>query len=44
MLFLAQVALGFGVGGMERLAVFPLLLWTVELGVRLVTRQPDGRR
>ncbi|MEU5941732.1 DUF998 domain-containing protein [Micromonospora sp. NPDC047548] len=34
-LFLAQVDLGFGVGGMERIAVFPLLIWTVTVAVRL---------
>ncbi|WP_433530853.1 DUF998 domain-containing protein [Micromonospora sp. CA-263727] len=34
-LFLAQVDLGFGVGGMERVAVAPFLLWTVAVGVRL---------
>lgn len=33
-LFLTQVDLGFGVGGMERVAVFPLLVWTVLLGLR----------
>jgi hypothetical membrane protein len=32
-LFLAQVDLGFGVGGMERIAVFPLLIWTVAVAV-----------
>jgi len=35
-LFLAQVDLGFGVGGMERVAVFPLPIWTVAVGVRLL--------
>jgi hypothetical membrane protein len=35
-LFLAQVDLGFGLGGMERVAVFPLLVWTVGVGIRLV--------
>ncbi|MFU8874400.1 DUF998 domain-containing protein [Micromonospora sp. SL4-19] len=34
-LFLAQVDLGIGVGGMERIAVFPLLMWTVVAAVRL---------
>jgi hypothetical membrane protein len=34
-LFLAQVDLGFGVGGMERVAVAPFLLWTIVLGARL---------
>ncbi|MGC5031521.1 DUF998 domain-containing protein [Micromonospora sp. DT229] len=31
-LFLAQVDLGFGVGGMERVAVYPFLIWLVVLG------------
>jgi hypothetical membrane protein len=35
-LFLAQVDIGIGVGGMERVAVFPLLVWTVTVGVRLL--------
>lgn len=34
-LFFAQVDLGFGVGGMERAAVFPLLVWAVTVGARL---------
>jgi hypothetical membrane protein len=34
-LFWDQVDLGFGVGGMERVAVFPLLIWTVAVAVRL---------
>ena len=34
-LFLAQVDLGFGMGGMERVAVAPFLLWTVAVGARL---------
>jgi hypothetical membrane protein len=34
-LFWAQVDLGFGIGGMERIAVFPLLTWTVAVAVRL---------
>jgi hypothetical membrane protein len=34
-LFLARVDLGFGVGGMERIAVFPLLIWTIAVAVRL---------
>ncbi|MCI4062670.1 DUF998 domain-containing protein [Micromonospora sp. R77] len=32
-LFLAQVDLGFGVGGLERVAVFPLFCWIVLLGL-----------
>jgi hypothetical membrane protein len=39
-LFLAQVDVGIGVGGMERVAVFPLLAWTVVVAVRL-RRNPD---
>jgi hypothetical membrane protein len=33
-LFLAQVDLGIGIGGMERVAVFPLLAWTSVAAVR----------
>lgn len=35
-LFLGQVDVGIGVGGMERVAVFPLLVWTVLVGLRVV--------
>ncbi|GIJ79483.1 hypothetical membrane protein [Micromonospora phaseoli] len=35
LLFFAQVDLGFGVGGMERVVVAPFLLWTVVLGSQL---------
>lgn len=42
-LFLAQVDLGFGVGGMERVAVFPLLAWTVAVGMRLARATPRPR-
>jgi hypothetical protein len=34
-LFLAGIDLGVGVGGMERVAVFPLLVWTLAVAVRL---------
>ncbi|MDG4795249.1 DUF998 domain-containing protein [Micromonospora sp. WMMD1082] len=43
-LFLAQVDLGFGVGGMERVAVAPFLLWTVVLGAQLSTDPADPMR
>ncbi|MEU5721839.1 DUF998 domain-containing protein [Micromonospora sp. NPDC047738] len=43
-LFLAQVDLGFGVGGMERVAVFPLMAWTVALAVRLTRTPPVADR
>jgi hypothetical protein len=33
-LVLARVDLGFGVGAMVRLAVFPMLVWTVAVAVR----------
>lgn len=39
-LFLAQVDVGIGIGGMERVAVFPLLVWTSVVAVRGL----DGRR
>jgi hypothetical membrane protein len=35
-LFFVEVDLGFGVGGMERVAVFPLLIWAVAVGLRLL--------
>ncbi|MEU8586802.1 DUF998 domain-containing protein [Streptomyces sp. NPDC048664] len=33
-LFLSRHYLGFGMGGMERVAVFPLLLWVLVVGIR----------
>lgn len=33
-LFFAQADLGFGVGGMERVAVFPMLIWTFVAGLQ----------
>jgi len=39
-LFLAQVDLGFGVGGMERVAVLPMLIWTFAVGLRSLRNQP----
>lgn len=38
-LFLSQHYLGLGMGGMERVAAFPLLLWVLAAGVRGVTRR-----
>jgi hypothetical membrane protein len=32
-LFFSQQGLGIGVGGMERVAVFPLLIWTTVVGI-----------
>jgi hypothetical membrane protein len=34
-LFLAKVGLGIGIGGMERVAVFPLFLWTAAAALRI---------
>lgn len=39
-LFLARVDLGFGVGGMERVPVFPLFCWVVLVGLRVVGDRP----
>lgn len=39
-LFLARVDLGFGVGGMERVAVFPLLAWTAGVALRVLAAHP----
>lgn len=35
-LLLGQIYLVFGLGGMERLAVFPLLIWAVLIGIGLL--------
>ncbi|MEU1759590.1 DUF998 domain-containing protein [Micromonospora sp. NPDC005257] len=35
-LFLARVDVGIGVGGMERVAVFPLFAWVTAAGLRLL--------
>ncbi|WP_375002866.1 DUF998 domain-containing protein [Aeromicrobium sp. CTD01-1L150] len=40
-LFFSQQGLGIGVGGMERVAVFPLLIWATCLGTRIVTAPGD---
>ncbi|PSK67175.1 hypothetical protein B0E53_00809 [Micromonospora sp. MH33] len=42
-LFLARVDAGIGVGGMERVAVFPLLVWTVLVGARVFRAGRDRR-
>lgn len=42
-LFLSHHYLGLGMGGMERVAAFPLLLWALAIGVRGVIHQP-GRK
>ncbi|MGK5673185.1 DUF998 domain-containing protein [Micromonospora sp. URMC 106] len=41
-LFLAGVDAGFGVGGMERVAVFPLFVWVAGFGLRLLVREPEA--
>ena len=42
-LFASGHYLGLGIGGMERLAAYPLPLWTIVIGVALA-RQPDRFR
>ncbi|MFG2113130.1 DUF998 domain-containing protein [Streptomyces sp. NPDC048718] len=45
-LFLSRHYLGLGLGGMERVAALPLLVWTVAIGVHGLTRRatdPRGR-
>lgn len=42
-LFLAQRYLGLGMGGMERVAVFPLLAWTLTVGLHGLTRRAATR-
>lgn len=44
-LFLSHHYLGLGMGGMERVAAFPLLLWAMAVGVLGLIRQtpmPDA--
>jgi hypothetical membrane protein len=41
--FFGRVDLGIGVGGMERVAVFPLLVWTMLVAVRMVRAGRDRR-
>jgi hypothetical membrane protein len=43
-LFLAQHYLGLGMGGMERVAAFPLLLWVLAVGIRGFIRRADRLR
>ncbi|MFF7241718.1 DUF998 domain-containing protein [Streptomyces collinus] len=42
-LFLSHHYLGLGMGGMERLAILPLLIWTLAVGVHALVR-PAGRK
>ena len=41
-LFLAQVDLGFGIGGMERVPVFAPLLWAGLVGARVIRAARTG--
>lgn len=41
-LFLSRHYLGLGMGGMERVAVFPLLIWALAVGVRGLTSEEPG--
>ncbi|MCZ1013086.1 DUF998 domain-containing protein [Streptomyces noursei] len=42
-LFLTDHYLGLGMGGMERVAVFPFLVWALTVGVHGLVRRPDRR-
>lgn len=42
-LFTANVLLGLGVGGMERMIVYPVVLWAVGFGAYLMAVGQDGR-
>ncbi|MFI9806037.1 DUF998 domain-containing protein [Streptomyces sp. NPDC052301] len=42
-LFLSRHYLGLGMGGMERVAVFPLLVWALAVGARGLFRQPPRK-
>jgi hypothetical membrane protein len=39
-LFFTQRGLGIGVGGMERIAVFPLLIWAAATGIQTLASSP----
>ena len=41
-LFMGEVYLVFGMGGMERLAVFPLQAWAALVGVRSLRASAKG--
>ncbi|MFE7709312.1 DUF998 domain-containing protein [Streptomyces sp. NPDC057486] len=43
-LFLSHHYLGLGMGGMERVAAFPLLVWALAVGVLGLIRQAPARR
>ncbi|MFD7166701.1 DUF998 domain-containing protein [Streptomyces violascens] len=43
-LFLSQHYLGLGMGGMERVAAFPLLLWVLAIGIRGLICRADRCR
>lgn len=43
-LFLGQVYVVFGMGGMERIAVFPLQVWAFLVGVQLLRTPAEGSR
>ena len=41
-LFVEEVFLGLGIGGMERLAAYPLPIWMIVAGVWWLRRRDDG--
>jgi hypothetical protein len=43
-LFLGEVYVVFGMGGMERLAVFPLQAWALLVGLQLLRTPAKGSR
>ncbi|MFF7773738.1 DUF998 domain-containing protein [Streptomyces tanashiensis] len=43
-LFLSRHYLGLGMGGMERVAAFPLLFWALTVGVHGIVRPDESRR
>jgi hypothetical protein len=42
-LFFGRHGMGIGVGGMERLAVFPLTFWTACIGAGIATARTHPR-
>jgi hypothetical membrane protein len=43
-LFMAQIYLGLGPGGMERMIAYPILLWLLGFGSQLMTRTQETKR
>lgn len=42
-LYISEIFLGLGPGGMERMIVYPALIWTTEFGASLVASSTDSK-